>query len=974
MGMGKLSGRNKFCGGCIIMTDMDIIKRISDAIGFELTEGDEERGYVLNDKGEVTELNITKAGLKSLEEIIEDLTELKSLTALNLSENNIDNIKPLKVLDNLTNLNLYDNDVRDITALQYLTDLKVLNLGLSYDRSRNIITSAGLTSLEEQKNSIRDLTHLKGLVQMNSLNLRSNQVSDLNPLKDMVQMISLNLRRNQVSDLTPLKDMGNLESINLYNNQVRDLTPLKDMGQMNSLDLWNNQVSDLTPLKDMGQMNSLNLFNNQVSDLTPLKDMGQMNSLNLWGNQVSDLTPLKDMGQMNSLNLGYNQVSDLTPLKGLVKLETLYLFNNQVSDLTPLKGLVNLNTLHLASNQVSDLTPLKGMVKLNELDLKYNKINTIESWITDFKMKIIYKNAYIINTFNLSGNPIENVPIEIIEQGKQAIKDYFAGIEKEGIEYLYESKLLIIGEGGVGKTSFAAKLQNENADLPEEEDTTLGIDVGQWEFKFKDKIHGDIDRTFYVNLWDFGGQKIYRGTHQIFFCNKTFYVLIDDTRDNKTDFAYWLNSAEQFAGDKSSLLIIFNIKEDHTPVFDKAGYMSRFGDFIKAIIEVDLKNKKNQVIRMQKKVKDLLLELPGIGDPLPVSWVKIRKELLDEKDNCISYDKFKAICSKFGIHEISKIETLSGYLNRIGVFTHFIADELLYDRIYLDSNWLVKKLYKVLDHELIKKNKGTIFEEDINKIWKEDNSSIEKKKLTQLMHKFGLMYQVIKSSKYVVPAYLSSVMPYKSWEYNKKSSILEFIFEFDKYMPDGLFPKIIVALHKFITNQDNVWRRGVNIEYERTYAEIIETYEAVNRYKIRIWGVNKEGLLAIIREKIKEELAPYEKLNPRELIPCICSVCQGLDEPHYYQYSDLRRRQEKGKQTVECEKSYADMRVDELLKIIVPIETVIRKTEEKEIRIFLASSNDLKEERKEMDGLFERINMKYSGKGISFKPVMWKRS
>ncbi len=700
-----------------------------------------------------------------------------------------------------------------------------------------------------------------------------------------------------------------------------------------------------------------------------------MEELYLSRNQVSDISPLQGLVNLEELDLIDNEVSDLSPLQALVNLKELDLSYNQVSDLSSLQAIANLNSLHLRGNQVSDISPLQALVNLKELDLRFNEVKKIENWITGYDMDVIINENYRGNALNLYGNPIENVPVEIIKQGKQAIIDYFGRIEKEGeTEYLYESKLLIIGEGGVGKTSFAIKLKDADAELPEPEDSTVNIDIGKWEFLFSDKIHGNIERTFYVNLWDFGGQKIYRGTHQIFFCNKTCYILVEDTRESKTDFAYWLNSAEQFAGEKSSLLIILNKKQGYPVVLDRTGLKKRFITLIKDIIDVDLKGDRKGIIRMQEQVKQLLLHLPDIGDELPASWVKIRKDLLDEKERSISFDRFRKICKNYKITGSSEIKTLSSYLNRIGVFTHFMDDPILRNKVYLDSNWLVKTIYKVIDDELIKEKKGKIKGEDINKIWDDDVLQMESDVLVQIMHNFGLMYHVQNSDEYVIPAHLQDNMPYLEWDYNNKAGILVFIYEFDKYMPDGLFPKIIVTLHKYIKNQEYVWRRGINLEYNRTYAEIIETYEAVDRYKIRLWGVNKEGLLAIIREKISEELEPYRKLNYKELIPCNCEICNTLEMPNFYEYSELIERINAGKSTVDCRnKKFKEVRIDELLKIIVPIEKNIKKAEgdKKEFKIFLASSNELKEERDEIDKLINRLNKKYHDQGIFLNLVMW---
>ena len=46
---------------------------------------------------------------------------------------------------------------------------------------------------------------------------------------------------------------------------------------------------------------------------------------------------------------------------------------------------------------------------------------------------------------------------------------------------LYEAKLLIVGEGGAGKTSLAKKIDNEKYELADSEKSTEGIDVIRWE-------------------------------------------------------------------------------------------------------------------------------------------------------------------------------------------------------------------------------------------------------------------------------------------------------------------------------------------------------------------------------------------------------------------------------------------------------------------------------------------------------------
>jgi len=556
--------------------------------------------------------------------------------------------------------------------------------------------------------------------------------------------------------------------------------------------------------------------------------------------------------------------------------------------------------------------------------------------------------------------------LDLSGMGKKALKIYFEGIEKEGTEYLYESKLLIIGEGGVGKTSFAKKLQKADADLPKGEDTTLGIDVYRWSFDFIDEENNRKD--FKVNIWDFAGQPIYQGTHQIFFCEKTLYVFLDDTRKQKTDFSYWLNSAEQFAGEDSSIVLIFNKMHGHSSDFDKRGYMSKFGHIIKDVIEVDLNNKAKKIIEMQEKIKTQVRALSGVGMSVPGSWKKIREELAKIEDDCLSFEKFKEICTHYNITSYDSIHTLSSYYNRIGVFTHFIDDDILHERIYLNSNWLLKTVYKVLDDKIVKEKSGELKREDLNRIWKNNKLKLESGKLARLMHNFGLMYYAEESEEYIVPAHLKTEQPYDEWKYEKESDILTFVYEFDKYEPKGLMPRIIVSLCKHIEDQSLVWRRGFNLKYENTFAEILETYETKNRFRIRIWGANKVGFLAIIRNSINQVLNKiFKDPNYKQLVPCICSECKGNKDPHSYKYIDLQRRKKNknpNAQYVQCERSFENVSVKELLQIIKEVK--MRK-----IKIFLASSNELATERERIEIFISRENKKYFEDNIFLELVIW---
>lgn len=694
-----------------------------------------------------------------------------------------------------------------------------------------------------------------------------------------------------------------------------------------------------------------------------LSQKGQVTGLSLYECKIKNLnriiSPLKDLKNLTELNLYGNQLSDISPLEDLKNLTGLWLGKNQLSNISPLKELKNLIVLNLCDIQLKDISPIEKLKNLRQLWLSRNPIEELPLWITDFEMNIKWDCGmkHGDSCIAIDDVPLKIPPPEIVKQGKDAVRNYFEQLAKSKKKYkkdfyLFESKLLIIGEAGAGKTTFARKIKNPRAIMPKLAETTQGIDIYKWNFNVtKDEFPKLIDlkmnkTKFYLNLWDFGGQAIYHGTHQFFFSKNSLYVLLADTREQKTDFNYWLLTIEQFAGD-SPLMIVLNKREGHIWQIDETGYRSRYGKIIKEIITANLSNPK-EIPQLQKSIKFWLEKLPQIGDKLPASWVNIREGLNKENKSFVSFDRFKEICNTHEIFKPKDIDLLSRYYDNIGVITHFIDDPVLQERVYLDSNWLVKTVYRLLDDNNVKKQHGRIKKAQVGKIWKDNELFHETNKLLQLMQRFGLLYQVKGKDEFIVPEHLPEKMPYKEWPH--KGNVLQFRYKFDNYMPKGLMSHLIVELHHHINNHNLVWHRGVNVAYKGANAEIIETYGGVNRFDIRISGKNRKELLIRITERFDEILSRFKKLNYEKLVPCICKECKPDKQPHFYEFKDLERRLEKGKTDVECKKSYETINVQSLIDEVTDKEQTSDKSKtrtkpalrkkSKRNKVFISYSHD----------------------------------
>ena len=314
-------------------------------------------------------------------------------------------------------------------------------------------------------------------------------------------------------------------------------------------------------------LHALRELPNEILELPQLKE------LDLSGNQLHTLPEsITQLQNLTHLSLNDNQLNALPEtITQLQNLTDLNLNGNQFNALPEsITQLQNLTHLNLSGNQLGTLPEsITRLRNLTGLYLSSNRLSTLPESITQLQN---------LTELNLLNNPLVTPPPEIAKKGIDAIREYFRQLSK-GQDYLYEAKLLILGEAGAGKTTLARKVENPSYQLRDEAPTE-GIEVLQWSFSLQN------GRSFRVNIWDFGGQEIYHTTHQFFLTKRSLYALIADTRKEDTDFYYWLNVVELLS-DNSPLLIIKNEKHDRHREINERQLRSQFEN-LKEILATNL--------------------------------------------------------------------------------------------------------------------------------------------------------------------------------------------------------------------------------------------------------------------------------------------------------------------------------------------------------------------------------------------------
>jgi internalin A len=426
----------------------------------------------------VKKLDLSKCGITN--DLPDDLGELVWLEELSIGGAKISDITMLSKLKNLQTLVLTGTLVVNLLPLQSLTQLRTLVLG-------------------------------------------GTPIIDLSPLSGLKYLSQLLLNHTAISNLGPLSELLHLQILQLINTKVEDISPLSQLMKLKHLGLNKTFVSDVSPLSKLLNLEKLWLNETSIADIGPLSTLVNLKSLHLQATPISEISPLSNLRNLEILSLHQTNVVDLLPLSKLAKLQTLSLWGTKVRDLNPLGGLTQLRMLHLQDTEVSDISPLLQLMTKNHLEVR------IEAF--DNKPGIFVYNC-----------PLTNPPIEIAKQGNEAILRYWERQEEELASSIAQTtnwhcKLVIVGNGGVGKSTFLQCLKDDGS--PKAVKRTKWLDIAEWkpnhvfEAKEADSELSPKPGKAIVQVFDFGGQEYYHDTHHLFFSTNTAYLVLWNSEKNR---------------------------------------------------------------------------------------------------------------------------------------------------------------------------------------------------------------------------------------------------------------------------------------------------------------------------------------------------------------------------------------------------------------------------------------------------------
>jgi internalin A len=596
---------------------------------------------------------------------ISGIGTLGGLTSLTLRDGSVSDLAPLATLKNLRVLTLELVDIARPSSLQRLTQLDSLVLRrcsravlqcvstLTQLRSLDIGRIGGRAEASKALETL-DLSVLRGLLSLQSLRLVGNKVahladlcnlrslrklglggtgvSDLGPIRKLTWLGELDLSWTAVADLSPLSKLRSLQTLIVDRTRIEDISPIRCLTDLREFSIGRTQVSDLSPISELAALRILGAYATPITSLAFLRKLRSLKTLSVWRTKISDLSGLEGLAELRKLDISRTRVRDLAPLQDIVALEELDASHTDIEDLSPLQSLTSLHTLDVGSTKVADLSPLRTVTQLQALNVSETRVSDLMPlrWRIEEGVSVSSSDDYDPPGIFVHKCSLVSPPMEIVDSGADAIINYFRERDRGAVEHLYEAKLLIVGDGCVGKTSLVRRLYQPNMPLPKEGETTRGIDIHRHDFTLKN------GRRFRLNIWDFGGQEIYHATHQFFLTRRSLYVLVDDTRTSDKSvsdprFKYWLELVDLF-GAGSPTLIFQNEKGGRTKQIDLGGikgeYQSvkdRYGGNLEQPASVNT---------LRDAIEYFAGTLDHVGDELPASWLKVRADIEARAQQC----------------------------------------------------------------------------------------------------------------------------------------------------------------------------------------------------------------------------------------------------------------------------------------------------------------------------------------------------
>jgi internalin A len=712
------------------------------------------------------------------------------------------------------------------------------------------------------------------------------------------------LNSNRLTELPPeIGQLAELRTLMLDGNRLTELPP--EIGQLAELQtLWldGNRLTELPP--EIGQLTNLRVVMLSGNHLTELpREIGRLpalEELRLDGNQLTRLpAEIGHLKNLRTLKLNGNRLTELPPEIGrLANLRTLELNGNQLTGLPSQIGrLTELQELSLDANRLTELpTEIGQLTKLQRLALDDNQLTGLPRQLADSLIKGL--------VLELHGNPLKEPLADLINRGAAAVATYLRSLE--GAISQYEAKLLLVGGGNVGKTSLSAALRD--APFVKDRTPTHGIEI-----KPLTVPHPSADAEMTVRAWDFGGQEVYRISHQFFFSRHAIYLIVWKAREGqeRDEVEGWLRRIRLQVNSDARALVVATHCEECKPDLEYSQLRQAFPGLLAGQYEVDNSTGLG-IPGLRRGIAAEAVQLPQMGQLISPRWLAARCEVLAlaQIEPQIPYRQFVEICERHYVYG-EEIQTLAELMNDLGQIVYYGGDEGLRDFVVLDPEWLIKAISYVLDDGPTRQSNGLLDHSRLAEIWQSRQHGITYPSschpyFLRLMEKFDVSYRLDDDGhKSLVTQLVQHHRPDLPWDASTPSPdgvrSLSLVCKLSEPVP-GLIAWLTVRHHRSSTGRH--WRTGVFLRHPKAaYAsEALMELRTPNELTVDVRAPSPYFYFNVLHDSIEDLITRrWPGLRYELLIPCPTRATEGSSCVGQFPLEGLLRyREEDGGGPVRC--------------------------------------------------------------------------
>lgn len=523
-----------------------------------------------------------------------------------------------------------------------------------------------------------------------------------------------------------------------------------------------------------------------------------------------------EIGQLirqRKLHLALNALTELPPeIGGLVSLKELLLDNNKLTQLPPAIGnLTALTDLELCNNRLTSLPAEIGKLRsLTNLDLCNNQLTALP---------IELRNLPDLQTIYLHDNPALQLSPTVLgwdprsgsgnKVSAKSILDFYFGREAGPSRPLNEVKLILVGRGGVGKTSTVRALRGEK--FQDTEESTPGIALCDWQ------MEGCEHGTVTAHVWDFAGQVVTHALHQFFFSERSVYILVLTGRENseRQDAEYWLRLINAFGTDDQGhgppVIVALN-KWDVPgcrPKVDRGALKERY-PFIRGFVEMDCQSKRG-IVELRANLFREVDQLHWVHAPFPNRWDNVRLALVrgGKKKAYLTFDQYRALCAEHHVHNEGEQDSLAEVLHNLGAALNYRRDPRLKEATVLQPEWLTTNVYSLMRRA--EQKAGLLRQVDVDETLRDVSEQAMREYLVRIMERFEISYpRTVSGDVWLVPQALPDEQPAAAAEFASITDATRLRYRY-MALPEGLVARAIVRLHEFIEEKNGAklqWASG----------------------------------------------------------------------------------------------------------------------------------------------------------------------